>query len=49
MPQDTGQQAQTYAALFPQDTLGQAVAARQFNKGGFVEDIYAQADEVLNG
>jgi hypothetical protein len=49
MPQDTGQQAQTYAALFPQDTLGQAVAARQFNEGGFVEDIYAQADEVLNG
>ena len=49
MPQDTGQQAATYAALFPQDTLGQAVAARQFNKGGFVEDIYAQADEVLNG
>jgi hypothetical protein len=34
MPQDTGQQAQTYAALFPQDTLGQAVAARQFNEGG---------------
>ena len=49
MPQDTGQQAATYAALFPQDTLGQAVAARQFNEGGFVEDIYAQADEVLNG
>jgi len=48
MPQDTDQQAQTYAALFPQDTLGQAVAARQFNEGGFVEDIYAQADEVLN-
>lgn len=48
MPQDTGQRAATYQALFPQDTLGQAVAARQFNKGGFVEDVYAQADEVLN-
>lgn len=48
-PQATGLQAQQYASLFPQDTLGQAVAAKQFNKGGFVEDAYAQADEVLNG
>lgn len=49
-PQNTGQQqAQQYATLFPQDTLGQAVATRQFNQGGFVEDIYNQVDEVLNG
>jgi hypothetical protein len=48
--QNTGQQqAQQYATLFPQDTLGQAVATRQFNQGGFVEDIYNQVDEVLNG
>ena len=50
MPQDTQMQtAQQYASLFPQDTLGQAVAARQFNEGGLVEDAYRQADEVLNG
>lgn len=49
-PQNTGQQqAQQYATLFPQDTLGQAVATKQFNQGGFVEDIYNQVDEVLNG
>ena len=50
MPQVDGQQrAQQYAALFPQDTLGQAVAAQQFNEGGFVQDAYSYADEVLNG
>jgi len=50
MPQNTQMQtAQQYASLFPQDTLGQAVAARQFNEGGLVEDAYRQADEVLNG
>ena len=49
-PQATGQeQAQQFAALFPQDTLGQAVAARGLKEGGLVEDAYAQADEVLNG
>ena len=48
-PQATGQQAQQFAALFPQDTLGQAVAARGLKEGGLVEDVYAQADEVLNG
>ena len=49
-PQATEQQqAQQFAALFPQDTLGQAVATRGLKKGGFVEDAYAQADEVLNG
>ena len=49
-PQATGQQqAQQFAALFPQDTLGQAVATRGLKEGGFVEDAYAQADEVLNG
>lgn len=49
-PQNTGQvQAQQYASLFPQDTLGQAVATRQLKEGGFVEDIYNQVDEVLNG
>jgi hypothetical protein len=48
--QNTGQQqAQQYATLFPQDTLGQAVATRQLKEGGFVEDIYKQVDEVLNG
>ena len=48
-PQVTGQeQAQQFAALFPQDTLGQAVAARGLKEGGLVEDAYAQADEVLN-
>lgn len=45
--QNTGQ-ATKYASLFPQDTLGQAVAAQQFNKGGFVEDVYSQVDEVLD-
>ena len=49
-PQITGQQqAQQFAALFPQDTLGQAVAARQLKEGGLVEDAYAQAEEILNG
>jgi hypothetical protein len=49
-PQNTQMQtAQQYASLFPQDTLGQAVAAQQFNEGGLVEDAYTQADEVLNG
>ena len=49
-PQATGQeQAQQFAALFPQDTLGQAVAAKVLKEGGLVEDAYAQADEVLNG
>jgi|TARA_R100000149_G_C5880311_1_gene145268 hypothetical protein len=49
-PQATGQQrAQQFAALFPQDTLGQAVAARQLKEGGLVEDAYAQAEEILNG
>jgi len=50
MPQNTQMQmAQQYASLFPQDTLGQAVATRQFKEGGLVEDAYTQADEVLNG
>ena len=50
MPQMDGQQrAQQYATLFPQDTLGQAVAAQQFHEGGFVQDAYSYADEVLNG
>lgn len=47
----TGQQGQPgqYAALFPQDTLGQAIAMqRGFNEGGLVEDAYDEADEVLN-
>ena len=50
-PQDTGQRASTYQALFPQDALGTAIAARsqQFNEGGLVQDAYAHADEVLNG
>lgn len=50
MSQDTGQRAAQYASLFPQDVLGQAVVNRpqQFNEGGFVEDVYNQADEVLN-
>jgi len=49
MPQNTQMQmAQQYASLFPQDTLGQAVATRQFKEGGLVEDAYTQADEVLN-
>ena len=47
-PQVTGQQqAQQFAALFPQDTLGQAVATRGLKEGGLVEDAYEQADEVL--
>jgi hypothetical protein len=29
--------------------MGQAVATRQLKEGGFVEDIYNQVDEVLNG
>jgi len=46
----TGQQQPgQFAALFPQDTLGQAIAQqRGFNDGGLVEDAYARADEVLN-
>jgi hypothetical protein len=45
----TGQQAGQFASLFPQDTLGQAIAQqRGFNDGGLVEDAYARADEVLN-
>ena len=48
----TGQQqnrGQLFAALNPQDTLGQAIAnqPQQLNEGGLVEDAYAQADEVL--
>ena len=47
-PQNTQMQtAQRFASLFPQDTLGQAVAA--LKEGGLVEDAYTQADEVLNG
>jgi hypothetical protein len=48
----TGQQnrGQLFAALNPQDTLGQMIAnqPQQLNEGGLVEDAYAQADEVLN-
>jgi hypothetical protein len=48
MPQNTQMQtAQRFASLFPQDTLGQAVAT--LKEGGLVEDAYTQADEVLNG
>ena len=50
-PQEPQQRAATYQALFPQDALGTAIAARsqQFNEGGLVQDAYAHADEVLNG
>jgi hypothetical protein len=45
-------QGEQYATLFPQDTLGQALANRgntqQFNEGGLVEDAYQMAEEVLN-
>lgn len=49
-PQAPEQRAATYQALFPQDTLGTAIAAQgqQFNEGGLVQDAYAYADEVLN-
>ena len=47
--QEPMQRAATYGALFPQDALGTAIAARgQFNEGGLVEDVYSQVDEVLN-
>ena len=60
MPQATGQNnAQTFASLFPRDNLGQAVVNNtqqpmQLNKGGFVgkefiNDIYEQVEDVLNG
>lgn len=50
MPQAPEQRAATYQALFPQDTLGTAIAAQgqQFSEGGLVQDAYAYADEVLN-
>ena len=50
-PQEPQQRAATYQALFPQDTLGTAIAAntQQFNEGGLVQDAYEYADEVLNG
>jgi hypothetical protein len=45
-------QGEQYATLFPQDTLGQALANRgntqQFNEGGLVEDAYRMAEEVLS-
>jgi len=49
----TGQQqtrGELFAALNPQDTIGQAIAnqPQQLNEGGLVEDAYAQADEVLS-
>jgi len=49
-PQATEQRAATYQTLFPQDTLGAAIAAQgqQYNEGGLVQDAYAYADEVLN-
>ena len=44
------QRSQLFAALNPQDTLGQLIAnqPQQLNEGGLVEDAYSQADEVLN-
>ena len=43
------ERGQNYQALFPNDTLGMAIANRgQFNDGGLVEDAYTQADEILN-
>jgi hypothetical protein len=49
-PQDTGQRAATYQALFPQDALGTAIAAnsQRYNEGGLVQDAYSHADGVLN-
>lgn len=47
-PNNQMQTAQQYASLFPQDTLGQAVATKGFSTGGLVEDAYNQADEILN-
>ena len=48
--QPTANQGEQFAALFPQDTLGQALANRpqQMNQGGLVEDAYKAADEVLS-
>ena len=48
--QPTENQGEQFAALFPQDTLGQALANRpqQMNQGGLVEDAYKAADEVLS-
>lgn len=50
-PQEPQQRAATYQSLFPQDTLGTAIAAntQQFKEGGLVQDAYEYADEVLNG
>jgi hypothetical protein len=50
--QPTANQGEQFAALFPQDTLGQALANKnqpqQMNEGGLVEDAYKRADEVLS-
>ena len=50
--QPTANQGQKFATLFPQDTLGQALANKnqpqQMNEGGLVEDAYKRADEVLS-